>query len=180
MRRLRLLAGLGIVIGLALGVGANLGGGPTWWEPPPGVTVATAGTPAPTETADSSEGSTTPDVLRSLYFGWLDAIFRDDPGALDAVAATEPFRGAGLAAMETLEFAAPPTPEGIDVVEWEILLETASCMGVWAVVDLSASLGPGAETRGVDVLWNDGDGWRFASSWTHRDDLWATDCTGRT
>ena len=180
MRRIRLLAGLGIVIGLALGVGASLGDGPTWWEPPPGMTVATPGTPAPSTSTPADGEPTTADVIRSLYFGWLDAIFRDDPEALDEVVATDPFREAGVAAMETLRFAAPPTLEGIEPVEWEILLETASCMAVWTVVDLSASLGPGAETRGVDVLWNDGDGWRFASSWTHRDDLWATDCTGRT
>lgn len=182
MRRIRILAGLGIVVGLGIGVVANLGDrGPVWWEPPPGVTVATPGTPAPMTTVTAAdEDPGTPGLIRSLYFGWLDAIHRRDPSALETVVATTPFREAGVAAMDSLDFVAPPTPDGIEVVEWEVLLETRSCMAVWTVVDLSSALGPGAETSGVDVLWDDGDGWRFASSWTHRDDLWDTDCTGRT
>jgi hypothetical protein len=182
MRRIRILAGLGIVLGLAIGVVANLGDrGPVWWEPPPGVTIATPGTLAPStliHTTDDDPG--TAGLIRSLYFGWLDAIHRGDTPALDDVLATTPFREAGVAAMDSLDFVASPSLAGIEVREWEVLLETGSCMAVWTVVDLSAALGPGAETSGVDVLWDDGDGWRFASSWVRRDDRWDTDCTGRT
>ena len=48
------------------------------------------------------------ELLRDLWFGWFDAIYRKDPDALWQVVATTTSYDAGVAAMETMAFTARP------------------------------------------------------------------------
>jgi hypothetical protein len=189
--RLRLLLAVAVTAGLvALALGTIGDAEPRWWTPPAGTDLAMPGTwpgawSTPSTSVPSVAGTgSAPDevgdvepVLAQLYAGWLAAIADRDPAALDDVVATAPFREAGVRAMDTMTVVGDPAPEAVDVVELEVLHTDDDCMAVWSVVDLSRLLGPDTRVSGVDVLWLDGDRWRFASSWRFRDDLWLDDCT---
>jgi hypothetical protein len=116
-------------------------------------------------------------ILQGLWFGWFDAIYRQDPDALWQVVATTRFYDAGVAAMDSMEFVAAPSSEGVDVSLTEILLDRDDCLVVHHSVDISMFLGPGEDSQTVSVLWPDAlHGWRFATAWQHPRDLWLMDC----
>jgi hypothetical protein len=150
-------------------------------------TTATTPTTAPdtTTTVDAAPPTTTAEqrlaeveeILRELWFGWFDAIYRKDEDALWEVVATTRNYEAGLAAMETMEFVAEPNPSGVIIVSADILLDRADCLVVYQRIDVSSFRGAGSITETVTVLWPDPRyNWRRATSWKYRNDLWLQDC----
>ncbi len=117
-------------------------------------------------------------ILRGLWFGWFDAIYRKDPDALWEVVATEKLYEAGVAAMDREGlFTEAPTREGTVVEVLEVLLDRPDCLVVWNRVDVSVYRGAGAVSSSVDVLWPDPRyGWRQATAWSGPGDLWINDC----
>jgi hypothetical protein len=115
-------------------------------------------------------------LLQQLWFGWFDAIYRKDPDALWEVVATTTFYDAGVAAMETMEFIAAPTSEGVLIEDLSILLDRPDCLVVENSIDMTAFRGLDGDTT-VSVLWPDiGFGFRFATGWQFANDLWLNDC----
>jgi hypothetical protein len=115
-------------------------------------------------------------LLQELWFGWFDAIYRKDPDALWEVVATTTFYDAGVAAMETMEFVAAPTSEGVLIEELSILLDRPDCLVVENSIDMTAFRGLDGDTT-VSVLWPDARfGFRFATGWQFANDLWLNDC----
>ena len=117
------------------------------------------------------------DLLRELWFGWFDAIYRKDPDALWQVVATTKFQEAGVAAMESMKFQAEPARADILIHQIEILLNRPDCLVVEQNVDVSAFRGTGTIIQNVSVLWPDRRyGFRFATDWVYPGDLWLQDC----
>ena len=117
------------------------------------------------------------EMLRDLWFGWFDAIYRKDPDALWEVVATTRSHDAGIAAMDTMRFIAPPTPEGVIIEHLKVLLDRSDCLVVDQTLNFSTFRGPGAIGSTVSVLWpNKSNRFRFATDWQLPDDLWLQDC----
>jgi hypothetical protein len=117
------------------------------------------------------------ELLRDLWFGWFDAIYRKDADALWQVVATSDFHGAGVAAMDSMEFESAPTQEGVVIPTVEVLLDRPDCLVAFHEVDVSSFRGDGAVTQTVSVLWpDDRYGFRFATGWQFKNDLWQMDC----
>ena len=120
-------------------------------------------------------------LLKDLWFGWFDAIYRKDPDALWQVVATTTFYDAGVAAMETMTFQSGPERNDISIVSLEILLDRPDCLVASQNVDVSPFRGPGTLIQNVSVLWQDTQyGFRFATDWVHPGDLWLQDCDNLT
>jgi len=116
-------------------------------------------------------------LLQELWFGWFDAIYRKDPDALWEVVATMRNYDAGVAAMGTMTFVAPPSAEGVLFEELEVLLDRSDCLVVNQTLNLSDFRGPDAVGSTVSVLWYDSRrGFRFATDWEFPNDLWLQDC----
>jgi len=117
-------------------------------------------------------------IVQELWFGWFDAIYRQDAEALWNVVATEEGYTDGIASFSAMDFVAPPTRTSIRILELELLLDRTDCVVVYTRTDLSAFRGPKAISASiVSVLWPTGaDSWRFASQWKNKIDLWANDC----
>ncbi|MGQ0849951.1 MAG: hypothetical protein ACT4OP_12745 [Actinomycetota bacterium] len=188
MSRWRWASGIGIVAVLAVVfVLVALGPEPTPSTVPSttAVEVVTTTSEAPTTTVvDVSTTSTTTaeqrlaeveELLQNLWFGWFDAIYRKDPDALWAVVATTRNYNAGVSAMETMQFTAAPSREGVSINEVNILLDRPDCLVVEHTVDATRFLG--VEVTTVEVMWPDPRyGWRQATSWKFANDLWMQDC----
>lgn len=137
-----------------------------------------------TTTTEASTSTTTAEqrqaeveeLLKDLWFGWFDAIYRKDPDALWQVVATTRNHDAGVAAMETMGFIAAPARDGVQIAEFRVLLDRSDCLVVENSVDMTAFRGVvGGST--VSVLWpDDRYGFRFATSWQYANDLWLQDC----
>lgn len=117
-------------------------------------------------------------ILKELYFGWLDAIDRNDEEAVRDAVATEKYLEAFRAAMKDLDFVVTPTSDRIVITDVEILLDRVDCLVVFATVDLSGLLGSDVSVTNVNVLWPGNGGWRFATNWKYPTDLWQQDCDG--
>jgi hypothetical protein len=138
-----------------------------------------------TTTAEGSTTSTTTEeqrlaeveqILTDLWFGWFDAIYRKDADALWNVVATTTFHGAGVQAMDILEFDEAPTREVIEVDVDAILLDREDCLVAFSSAS-APFLANDPTNSTVKVMWPDTSGhWRFASSWQHSGDLWQADC----
>lgn len=170
----------GIVVALAGALGFALLRDPEISAP--ATTVTTTSTTAPSTTSTTLDRTEEVRLLLvDLYFGWFDAIYRKDPDALWSVVATEQFHAAGTNAMETMTFVRAPTKDGIEVDSFEILLDREDCLVVYSDVDFSEFRGADVRVEGVDVLWpSESHGWRFATSWVYKNDLWIADCDYRT
>jgi hypothetical protein len=138
-------------------------------------TTTTVGETTSTTTAEQRLAEVE-EILRELWFGWFDAIYRKDEDALWEVVATTRNYEAGLAAMETMEFASAPDPSGVVIVTADILLDRADCLVVYDALSVSfRDLVDVAPV--VDVLWPDPRyGWRLATGWQYPNDLWLQDC----
>jgi hypothetical protein len=185
----RLAAGL-IVVGLAVGIWAlwpRAGSDPTPTTLPVAVeSTTTTTTPATTATTDATTTTTdgshvvttveeAEEILRSLWFGWFEGIYNQDEDRIREVVGTQTMLDAARAAFEAVMFVQMPTSEGIGFIESETLFSSEICLVVWSRSDASF-LAPGEPREGVDVLrWLD-ERWVLASTWTHREDLWETDC----
>lgn len=114
-------------------------------------------------------------ILEELWFGWFDAIYRQDEDALWQVVATTTKHTEGVEAMEIAGFDRAPTPEDIDIEVIEILLDRPDCLVVYDEIVVSG-FNDGV-SAGVDVLWpDDRYGWRIATAWVNPNDLWQADC----
>jgi hypothetical protein len=188
---------IGVIVALAVAIWAAVSSGND--EVPPisstsatvsSTSVSTSSsttTTAPTTTsaATSVPGTTDPEarleevrlIVRDVWFGWFDAVYRNDEEAVLEVVAT-PTRLANF--QEAVESAAwPRAPDLSEIVpaEVEILFDEATCLVVLSTLDLTAWLGGDAVTTGVDVMWPHDGSWRFASHWANASDVWETDCT---
>ena len=115
------------------------------------------------------------EILRQLWFGWFEGIYNEDVERIREVVGTDAFLDAGLAAMGTIAFIEPPTKDGLTFSEIEILTSNADCLVVWTVTT-PGFLNTSEPRSGVEVLRWVEDGWRFASAWKLREDLWQADC----
>ena len=180
-----------IAVGLAIGV---------WWLWPRGESadpVATTVLAAePTTTATDVFTSTTPtsttlanseshvvetveeaeEILRELWFGWFEGIYNQDEDRIREVSATKGHYEQGLALFGVMEFTQTPTIDRIVIRSVEFLRSDSECLALWVSADSSAFRGSGASGKALYVLRSTDRGWRFASSWIHRDDLWEPDC----
>jgi hypothetical protein len=148
-------------------------------------TTTTTSTPSTTTTGATTLATTAEQrlaevevLLQDLWFGWFDAIYRKDPDALWEVVATTRLHQDGLAAidMEGL-FIAEPERSGVAMLELEILLDRSDCLVVWSLKNFDTFRGPIGDTDSVNVLWFDQEhGWRFATDWQFKGDLWLQDC----
>ena len=141
---------------------------------PPATTSTT--TPSPTTTTAEQRIAEVESILTNLWFGWFDAIYRRDSGALWSIVATTPYHEAGVAAMDDLSFDGPPSSDGLALRVDQILLDRADCLVVENTISMPFLEGDPSD-KGVDVLWlDDSGGWRFASAWVYPEDLWMADC----
>ena len=132
-------------------------------------TSITVGDSHVVETVEEAE-----EILRELWFGWFEGIYNQDEGRIRQVVATEAFLDAGIRAFGTLTFTETPTASGLHFEELEILTANEECLAVWSVT--TTSFLASDPRSGVEVVrWTD-DGWRLASSWRFREDLWEADC----
>ena len=173
-----------LVIGLAVGV---------WWLWPrddsasPSTTLlastpttfasASTSTPSDPATAAGSHVVETveeaEEVLRELWFGWFEGIYKQDEDRIREVVATEEQVQTARDQFGVMEFVAPPTREGLVFSETEILRSDEECLAVWA--EVSGDFRPGS-SEGVHVVrWNS-ESWTYLNYWALRDDLWPADC----
>lgn len=188
MSRWRLVAGVGVVAVLALTliVLSVLGDSSSNSTTTTLLAGSTTSTTSPTSTTTTAATTLTTtaeqrlaeveELLGDLWFGWFDAIYRKDPDALWDVVATTPFHEDGVAAMDSMEFIAAPTPSGVVIGDLTILLERPDCLVVDHFVDMSQFRGVVGDNT-VRVLWPDAShGFRFATAWQFANDLWLSDC----
>jgi hypothetical protein len=58
-----------------------------------------------------------------------------------------------------------------------VLLDRPDCLVVYTAIDLSSVRDSDAEGETISVLWPDPRyGWRFATFWQLKRDLWQDDC----
>ncbi|MCI0677656.1 MAG: hypothetical protein L0Z63_01240 [Actinobacteria bacterium] len=176
-----------IVVGLAIGVwllwptettppGTTVLAGPTTTtlDPTTSATVVVGTTGESGHVVDTVEEAEA--ILRELWFGWFEGIYNQDEDRIREVVATEEQVATAKEQFEVMEFIAPPTPEALVFTEVEILRSDEECLAVWAVINAHATLGPGADRAGVEIVrWRDGS-WVRLSSWIYRGDLWESDC----
>jgi hypothetical protein len=147
--------------------------------------VTTTSTAETTTTTAATTSTTTAEqrleevraIVQDLWYRWFDAIYRKDETVLWSIVANSERYNSALEAMEASEFSAAPTQAGVVIGDVEILLDRSDCLVVYSSLDVTAFKGAGAVSSGVDVLWADERyGWRRASLWKYRGDLWANDC----
>lgn len=131
--------------------------------------------PAPTTTTEEQRIAEVEAILTDLWFGWFDAIYREDANALWAVVATNPQYESGLTAMTELQFVEAPSTEAITVTNAEILLDRPDCLVAFYIVDFAVVSEQASPL--VSVMWPDERyGMRFATHWLYANDLWLADC----
>jgi hypothetical protein len=193
---------LGVIAALAVGVWAALSSGDeeapastttTTTTPATSTSLATTTTAAP-PTTDTTVGTTSstaaPDttissearleevrlILEDLWFRWFDAIYRNDEDAVRAVIATE----AGLEdfreAVTSVAYAGSPSRGDVLVEHPEILRDDEQCLVVYSTLNVSGFVEEPGTSAGVDVLWPHEAGWRRATRWGNRGDIWEQDC----
>ncbi len=114
------------------------------------------------------------EVLRELWFGWFEGIYNQDEDRIREVVASKSKLDAALNAFGA-SFPDPPTLQGIKL-ELEILRSDEKCLVTFGSVDVSSFRGDGAVSSSVQVLrWTE-NGWKFATAWKFKEDLWEEDC----
>ena len=148
MSRTRWWTAVGIVGVLAVAAGLLV-----WRDRPTTATTTTTLLAAPTTTTTIASTTTAvvtsttsaeqrieevEAILSDLWFGWLDAIYRKDADALWEVVATTPQHDAGVSAMETVEFLAPPDSRRHHQSRWtKILLDREDCLVTYSTTQVS-------------------------------------------
>ena len=149
---------------------------PTTAEPVPTTSATTTSAAMTTTTTEEQRVTEVEAILTDLWFGWFDAIYRQDPDALWDVVATTPFHEAGVKAMESLQFDEEPSRDVLSVVVSGVLLDRTDCLVAENLISLPFLAGD-PSNNGVNVLWHEeARGWRFATSWLYAGDLWQADC----
>ena len=178
----RLVAGL-IVVGLAIGVWALWPRGEP--DPSPTTTINAAASTTTTMVANQTTTTTTSEshlvttveeaeaVLRQLWFGWFEGIYNQDEERIREVVGTETALDNAVVQFGVMEFAGPPTPEGVSISDIQILRADNDCLAIWAQVTSDFRTG---STQVVQVFRRADDSWLLVSLWTFRGDLWEADC----
>ena len=188
----RLIAGL-IVVGLGVGVWALWPRGdsdttPTT-TPTAVVSTTTTTTTVVTSTSEANTTTTSEDsnvvttveeaeaILRELWFGWFEGIYNQDEDRIREVVGTQAMLDAARAQFGVMEFTAAPDPSHLDYAGSEILRADQDCLVVWT--DTVVSGFTTARTADVHVMRYSEGGWKLASLWQQKNDLWDTDCEGQ-
>lgn len=144
---------------------------------PVGTAAPTSSTSAPTTSTTAPDRvSQVEDIMRDLYFGWFDGLYRKDMDTIDAVAGTEAVLGWAERAFDTVRFRQPPTRDAIGIEVKRILLDRPDCLVVSADVDYRAIVDTDTISTTVDVYFRVGDGWGFATKYKYERELWLVDC----
>lgn len=141
--------------------------------------VASSTTEPPLTTTNSAEArkAEVELLLKDLWFGWFDAIYRKDADALWKVVATTQRHDAAVQAMDHLTFDSPPSSDGVIIRNVDVLLDRPDCLVAYYEIDVSSFRGDGMISTGVAVMWpNDRHGFRIATEWVYANDLWLQDC----
>lgn len=201
MRSWRTGLSLGVIAALVIAIWAAVSAGGDETDPPATSTTretTTTGARSPTTEENSSTTSepsttvtteptsTTVDsearneevrlILQDLYYRWFDAIYRNDEDAVRQVIATGVYLNAFRDSVENMELPRAPQYDDIVIRDLELLRDTRRCLVTFATIDLTSWRGQDALTSGVNVLLPVNGGWRFATSWTNKSDLWEADC----
>jgi hypothetical protein len=182
-----------VVVGLAIGV-VVLWPRSTADETPVGgaTTTTSTSTSAPADTTTTTDATTsttvTPDdhvvetveeaeaILRELWFGWFEGIYNEDEDRIRKVVVLEETVDTAKENFGLMEFTSPPTPDGIELADFEILRTDSDCLAVWSALDVSDFRPDSAGSSGVYVMrWTDST-WALLSVWPNRGDLWEADC----
>lgn len=142
--------------------------------------VPTTSTTAPSTSTTTNEEARVEEVrliLEDLYFRWFEAIYNNDEEAVRQVIATERGLANFQRAVDESDLPDPPDEGDINIQSLEILQDDSDCLVTYSHLDLTRWRGAGAQSEVVDVLWPSGHGWRFATSWQSKEDLWQDDCT---
>jgi hypothetical protein len=179
--RWRWLIGAAIVVGIAVVLVLTPPAGPSPTTTTQTTTAVAASPPTTAETTSSTSAeqrlTEVERILRDLWFGWFDAIYRKDADALWEVVATRKLHDDGVRAMESMEFVSPPTRQGIQVEVLQLLLDRSDCLVVHEAVDVTPFRGDVGRFETVGVLWPRTDGTlRVASAWRYPGDRWIDDC----
>lgn len=122
------------------------------------------------ETVEEAEA-----ILRAHYTRWFRGIYAQDEDEIRRTVVSEAQVAAAIEQFGVMQFTAPPSEDGLEITDVEILRSDEDCLAVWA--GLAATFKEGS-TSGI-VIFRRLDGeWRFLSSWTFREDLWEADCEG--
>src|SRR5690554_4371097 len=178
----RLAVAVAVVIALAVGVWMlwpDDERGATTTEPLAASTTTSSPTttePAPTTTEDDHVVDTVEEaeeILRGIWFAWFEGIYNQDEDRIWEVSVTEEQVGEASDAFGEMQFGQPPTPDGLQFEDTEILLTTSDCLGVWTSMNVAFR---GGASSGVNVLRFHEGRWKLLNYWRHRDDLWREDC----
>ena len=116
--------------------------------------------------------------IQQAYFNWYDGIYRKDPEALwEAVAGPISYER-GIAAMEQMDFTAPPTLEGVKVNVLELYVDHPDCLVAAYEMDISSFRESDLIER-TTVMWPHPDyGWRrnISFGWPALYGDWWTNC----
>ncbi len=125
-------------------------------------------------------------AARAAYVAWFDAIFRDDPAAVEAAVATAEMHAAALTAMaeDRIEFTAAPSADNVSLVVDEVLLDRPDCVVAVITDDLSGFVAAARASRTViTVYWPRTEPGRLAiaTQWEPGtpESVWRTDCDER-
>ncbi|MGB7859198.1 MAG: hypothetical protein WBM90_01730, partial [Acidimicrobiia bacterium] len=150
------IAGL-IAVGLAIGIWL------LWPTEEP--TVGSATTVAAASSTSSSQTASTPgttasatttstvvashvvetveeaeEILRALWFGWFEGIYNQDVDRIREVVVLEEQIASARAAFGA-SFTGPPSPEGVTLLDFEILRSDEECLATWARLDITSFRG---------------------------------------
>ena len=98
--------------------------------------------------------------IQRAYFRWYDGIYRKDSETLRKAVTGRSSYEKGVAAMERMEFTAPPTLEGVEVQVLELYVDHADCLVAAYEMDISSFRHSDMIER-ITVLWSHPEhGWR--------------------
>jgi hypothetical protein len=144
------------------------------------VVTSTSGANTTTTSEDSNVVTTVDEaeaILRELWFGWFEGIYNQDEDRIKEVVGTQAMLDAARAQFGVMEFGAHPAPSHLEYADSEILRADQECLVVWT--DTVVSGFTTARTADVHVMRYSDGGWKLASLWQQKNDLWDTDCEGQ-
>jgi hypothetical protein len=121
------------------------------------------------ETVEEAEA-----ILRELWFGWFEGIYLEDEDRIREVVATEEQVEQARQQFGVMDFEAVPVAAAITFSATEILRSDSECLAVWSTLNL-IELREGT-SENVHVLRRHDGRWLHLGLWTHRRDLWESDC----
>jgi hypothetical protein len=113
------------------------------------------------------------EILRQHYFAWFEGIYTGNEDLIRSVVILDDQVDAAVSQFGIMEFLSPPTRAGLTFSGTELLHADTDCIAVWT--EVSSTFRPGS-SESVVVYRRVAGRWKFLSSWSHRDDLWESDC----